>query len=183
MRKVRLSMNVSLDGYVAGPDGELDWMLHSRHSSQPAETNTDIPRDSEQIHLGRFICSHPTTSGSNSRSRVGFSPALGTLDWNGARLAAAVAVEIGRLKQQHGKDIIVTGGPVLAQALSQRDLIDEYDLVIHPVALGSGIPLFQDLSNWRALKLVSTQALATGAILATYHPASRHFQTRAGVKE
>lgn len=183
MRKVRLSMNVSLDGYVAGPDGELDWMLRSRHSGQPEQSRPDISRDGDLIHFGRVTRSHQTISGSNSQSKVGFSPAMGTRDWNGTRLAAAVALEIGRLKQRHGKTITVTGGPALAQALSQRDLIDEYDLVIHPVALGSGIPLFQDLAGWRALKLVSIQALTTGAILATYHPASRHFQRRAGAKE
>ncbi|MGE5334741.1 MAG: dihydrofolate reductase family protein [Nitrososphaerota archaeon] len=183
MRKVQLSMHVSLDGYVAGPDGELDWMIRPGHSGQPEENRDAVPRDGEYVQLGRVSCSHSTSNGSNSQGRVGFSPAMGTLDWRGAHLADAVAVEIGRLKQQRGKDIIVTGGPALARSLSHQDLIDEYNLVIHPVALGNGIPLFQDLADWRALKLVGVQALATGAILATYHPASRHFQTRAGVKE
>jgi dihydrofolate reductase len=171
MRKVRLDMNVSLDGYVAGPDGELDWVFGLMDSAQ-AQLNTDFPRDCDVVRLGRVTHLPPTANHANGRARVVFSKAMGTLNWSDAQLARAVAEEIARLKQQPGKDIVVTGGVSLAQSLSRSGLIDEYHLTIHPIVLGSGLSLFKDVAEPFSLKLVSARTCETGAILVTYESAT-----------
>jgi dihydrofolate reductase len=105
----------------------------------------------------------------NSHAKIVFSKRLTTLEWNNSRLATAdAAEEIAHLKQQPGKNISVTGGATLAQSLSRMGLIDEYNLVMHPVALGNGKSLFTDLSHPLNLKLVSTQTFDSGAIGLTY---------------
>ena len=108
----------------------------------------------------------------NSHTKIVFSKRLTTLAWNNSQLATTdAAAEIARLKQQPGKDIFVTGGATLAQSLARLGLIDEYNLMIYPVVLGSGKPLFKDQSLPLNLKLASTRAFETGAVQLTYQPA------------
>jgi dihydrofolate reductase len=105
----------------------------------------------------------------NSHTKIVFSKRLTTLEWRNSRLATAdAAEEIARLKQQPGKNIAVTGGATLAQSLTRMTLIDEYNLVMHPVVLGSGKPLFKDLSQPLNLKLVNARIFDSGAIGLTY---------------
>jgi dihydrofolate reductase len=166
MRKVRLAINVSLDGYVARPNGELDWIFHTMTPAQQAWT-TAFLREVDTILIGHNTYLEqaafwPTQTGEmatlmNSHAKIVFSSRLPTLEWNNSRLASAeVAEEIAQLKREPGRDIYVTGGARLSQSLSQRGLIDEYNLTIHPIVLGSGMPLFRDMSERLTLTLVST---------------------------
>ena len=178
MRKVILGMNVTLDGYVSGPNGELDWAFRTM-SPDMGEWVTDLLRGVDTILLGRITylqqaATWPSQTGEmadllNRHAKVVFSKQLTSLEWNNSRLATAdVAEEIARLKQQPGKNISVSGGATIAQSLSRLGLIEEYNLVMHPVALGSGKPLFKDLAQPLNLKLVSTKTFASGAIGLTY---------------
>jgi dihydrofolate reductase len=178
MRKVCLGMNITLDGYVAGPHGELDWAFRTM-SPDLGEWVTELLRGVDTVLLGyttylQQAAAWPTQTGEmatllNSHAKIVFSKRLTTLEWNNSRLATAdAAEEIARLKQQPGKNISVTGGATLAQSLSRMGLIDEYNLVMHPVALGNGKSLFTDLSHPLNLKLVSTQTFDSGAIGLTY---------------
>ena len=178
MRKVILGMNVTLDGYVAGPNGELDWAFRTM-SPDMGEWVTDLLRGVDTILLGhntylQQAATWPSQTGEmadllNSHAKIVFSTRLTTLEWSNARLASAGAEEeIARLKQQPGKNISVSGGATLAQSLSRLGLIEEYNLVMHPVALGSGKPLFKDLAQPLNLKLVSAKTFASGAIGLTY---------------
>lgn len=180
MRKVYLGMNMTLDGYVAGPNGELDWAFRNM-SPDMGEYVTELLRTVDTILLGHTTylqqaAAWPKQTGEmadllNSHAKVVFSTRLTTLEWNNSRLASADATEeIARLKQQPGKNIAVTGGATLAQTLSRIGLIDEYDLVVHPIVLGSGKPLFTDRSQPLNLKLVSAKTFASGAIGLTYQP-------------
>lgn len=182
MRKVRLSMNVTLDGYVAGPNGELDWLFPNVTPAQQASV-TEFLREMDTILIGHTTYLEqaafwPTQTGEmatlmNSHAKVVFSSRLGALEWNRSRLAVSdVAQEIARLKREPGRDIYVTGGAQLAQSLSQRGLIDEYNLTIHPLVLGSGMPLFQEPSEQIALTLVNTIPFETGAIQLIYQRAA-----------
>jgi dihydrofolate reductase len=181
MRKVSLGMNVTLDGLVAGPNGELDWVFRTM-SPDMGEWVTEFLRTVDTILLGHTTylqqaATWPSQTGEmanllNSHTKIVFSKRLTTLEWNNARLASAnAAEEIARLKQQPGKNIYVSGGATLAQSLSREGLIDEYNLVMHPIALGRGMPLFKDLSHPLDLKLVSTKTFASGSVGLTYLPA------------
>lgn len=181
MRKVCLGMNITLDGYVAGPNGELDWVFRTMDGAQ-MEWVTKFLREVDTILIGHTTylqqaAAWPSQTSEmatllNSHAKIVFSKRLTTLAWNNSRLATAdVSEEIAHLKQQPGKNIFVTGGATLAQSLSRLGLIDEYHMTIHPVVLGSGKPLFKDLPLPLNLKLVSTKNFETGAIQLTYQKA------------
>jgi dihydrofolate reductase len=82
-----------------------------------------------------------------------------------------LAAEIGRMKQQQGKDIVAHGGAGFAQSLARLGLIDEYRLLVHPVALGAGLPLFSGLAKPMYLTLASTSIFASGVTARVYRPA------------
>jgi dihydrofolate reductase len=178
MRKVVLGMQVSLDGFVAAPNGELDWMWHAFNDALKKSIIESL-RENDTYLLGRVTyqeqAAHwPTSTDEiapfmNNATKIVFSTTLETLEWANARLATAdVATEIAQLKQQPGKNIAVSGGARFAQSLSRLGLIDEYSLVVHPVVLGAGMPLFADLSNPIRLDLVSTEHFDTGAVRFLY---------------
>ena len=188
MRKIRLYINVTLDGYVAGPNGELDWLFRTMNAAQQAWT-TAFLREVDTILIGHATYLEqaafwPSQTGEmatlmNSHTKIVFSSRLPTLEWNNSRLAVSdVAQEIARLKREPGSDIYVTGGARLARSLSQRGLIDEYNLTIHPVLLGGGMPLFQEMSEEIALTLVNTIPFETGAVQLIYQRASAQEEMR-----
>ena len=188
MRKIRLYINVTLDGYVAGPNGELDWLFRTMTPAQQAWT-TAFLREVDTILIGHTTYLEqaafwPSQTGEmatlmNSHTKIVFSSRLGALEWNHSRLAVSdVAEEIARLKREPGRDIYVTGGARLARSLSQRGLIDEYNLTIHPILLGSGMPLFGEPSEEIALTLVNTIPFESGAIQLIYQKASAQQEQR-----
>jgi dihydrofolate reductase len=181
MRKVCLGMNITLDGYVAGPNGELDWAFRTM-SPDMGEWITGLLRGVDTILLGHTTYlqqaapwpsqTSEMTALLNSHTKIVFSSRLTTLEWRNSRLAtASAAEEIAHLKQQAGKNILVGGGAMLARSLARTGLIDEYHLVVHPVVLGSGKPLFKDLPHSLSLKVLSAKTFALGAIGLTYLPA------------
>jgi riboflavin biosynthesis pyrimidine reductase len=101
------------------------------------------------------------------------APAPSKLEsWTSPTIASGdLAEEIARLKRQDGKPLLAHGGARLAQSLAKEGLVDEYCLLVHPVALGRGLPLFSSLARPLQLKLVSATAFATGAVAHTYQPA------------
>jgi dihydrofolate reductase len=188
MRKIRLYINVTLDGYVAGPNGELDWLFRTMNAAQQAWT-TAFLREVDTVLIGHATYLEqaafwPSQTGEmatlmNSHTKIVFSSRLGALGWNHSRLAVSdVAEEIARLKREPGRDIYVTGGARLARSLSQRGLIDEYNLTIHPILLGSGMPLFGEMSEELALTLVGTIPFESGAVHLIYQKASAQQEQR-----
>lgn len=105
----------------------------------------------------------------NEIPKVVFSRTLKNADWTDSRVADGdLATEIARLKQQSGKDIVAHGGAGFARSLSRSRLVDEYRLLVHPVVLGSGLPMFADPMD---LRLISATAFRGGAIAQVYRPA------------
>ena len=183
MRNVVLGMQTSLDGYVATPDGKLDWAFAHFDPDLNAAAMEALS-ELDTILIGRVnyteqaaVWPHqqnPMADLMNRLNKIVFSRTLQQqqVDWPNARLATgSPAEEIARLKQQPGKDIGVAGGARLAQSLSKEGLIDVYRLTVHPVVLGSGKPLFADLARPLNLKLVGEKALASGVIILTYQRA------------
>jgi dihydrofolate reductase len=108
----------------------------------------------------------------NDIPKVAFSKTLPTAEWASSRMARGdLAEEIASLRREPGEDIFVHGGAAFVQALSRLGLIDEYRLVIQPVALGSGLPLFKDLPAPLQLELVDAKAFPTGTVIHVCQPA------------
>src|SRR5438128_2035114 len=170
MRKLIYSMGVSLDGFIAGPDGEIDWSapdeeLHRFHNQQARETG---------VHLyGRRLYEVMTyweTAEQNPSARdyelefariwretpkIVFSSTLEKVEGNATLARGEAAAEVAKLKQQPGGDLAV-GGAGLASALMSRGLIDEYRLFLSPVVLGAGTRYFPALEEGVDLKPIDT---------------------------
>jgi len=118
--------------------------------------------------------SDPVVAGAmNSLNKIVFSKTLETADWNNTRLVKDnIADEIARLKQQPGKDLALFGSANLMSTLMKLNVIDEHRLMVNPVVLGRGTPLFQGVDDRLALKLIGTRAFKNGNVLLTYQPAA-----------
>src|SRR5690606_23506515 len=102
--------------------------------------------------------------------KIVFSRTLTNVDWETARIAGrSLEEEVSALRQQPGKDILV-GSPGLIAALTKLNLIDEYQLCVHPVIVGKGLPLFKGIDNRMILKLMKTKKFGSGAIALYYEP-------------
>src|SRR5439155_26004186 len=173
MRSVVLMMSVSVDGYVAGPHG------HAGALPEPDELKRwkldRISRAGTHI-MGRVtseeMAEHwPTSTDDyaapmNEIHKVVFSKTLGEAAWAGSSIARGdLADEIAALRRQPGGEIIAWGGATFAQSLSRAGLVDEYVLVINPVAFGSGLPMFRDLPNAFRLQLLETPTFDPRTVL------------------
>jgi dihydrofolate reductase len=180
MRQLALQMSVTLDGYVAGAGGELDWDLPAEHSEVQAWKLASVRQAGTHI-MGRITYEEmaaywPTATNvyaarMNSIPKVVFSRTLPTAQWAGSRIARGdLTEEITALKREPGGDIIAYGGAAFVQALSRFGLIDEYRLIIHPVALGNGLPLFKDLPPPLRLELAEAKDFTDGTVIHVYRP-------------
>jgi dihydrofolate reductase len=183
MRKLVLSMGVSLDGLVAraGRYGAGGWGLPPEDPALK-ERKLEWLRDAGLHLMGRNTYEEmaefwPTSDDAyaapmNDIPKVVFSGTLERADWPDSRIARGdLAEEIAELKREPGKDMIAWGGAAFAQSLTRLGLVDEYRLVLQPVALGHGLPLFKDLTAPLRLELVDAQTYDTGAALHIYRPA------------
>src|SRR5215218_10307851 len=110
----------------------------------------------------------------NEIPKVVFSKTLDEATWPESSIARGdLAHEIATLRRQPGGEIIAWGGASFAQPLSKAGLIDQYVLVIHPVAFGSGLPMFGELPNVLRLDLIEAQTFDTGSVLHVYEPSDR----------
>ena len=181
MRTVSLAMNISLDGYVAGPAGELDWIFQSMDPELTAWV-TGFLRGVDTVIIGsrtylEQAAMWPTQSGEmadllNSHQKIVFSKTLQDLTWANSRLASGDPLnEVERLKATSGKNLFVTGGATMARSMLVEGLIDDYHLAVHPVLLGQGRSLLADLEVSRALVLVSSRTFPSGTVHLTYRRA------------
>jgi dihydrofolate reductase len=183
MRKLVLSMGVSLDGLVARPGrfGAGGWGLPPEDPALKQRKLDWFPN--VDLHLmGRAtyqemaefwpVSDDAYAAPMNEIPKVVFSKTLERADWADTRIARGdLATEISELKGEPGKEMLAWGGAAFAQSLSRLGLVDEYRLVLQPVALGDGLPLFKDLSAPLRLELVDAQTYSTGAALHVYRPA------------
>lgn len=186
MRKIILSMLVSLDGFVARPDGDLDWADANEEHHEYANAlieSVDLAlfgRVTYQI----FADYWPTAPDSpetpaweveyahrvNRTPKIVYSTTLENVAWE-TRIAREVdPAAVVALKQQPGKDILIYASANLTATFMRLGLIDEYQLLVQPVVLGSGIPLFKE-GIALTLKLTGTRTFGTGAVLLTYQSA------------
>ena len=186
MRTITYGGAVSLDGFLAGPNAEIDWLHFSKDVQQ---VMSDYWKDVDTILMGRktydFAQSQSPSASRKSKERSTkpkparrnppamrtyvFSRTLKSIDAPGTELVSSdAAAFVRRLKQQPGKEICLMGGGELAQTLFEADLIDRVGLNIHPILLGSGIPTFRDPGHRIKLTLTECRQLDGGCILAQY---------------
>jgi dihydrofolate reductase len=184
MRKLVLQMGVSVDGLVARPGrhGAGGWGLPPEDPALK-QRKLDWLHDTGLHLMGRItyeemakawpVSDDDYAAPMNDIPKVVFSTTLERADWAETRIAKGdLTEEIAALKQQPGKDMIAWGGASFAQSLTRLGLVDEYRLVLQPVALGDGLPLFNGLTTPLRLELVDAQTYDTGAALHIYRPAS-----------
>jgi dihydrofolate reductase len=183
VRKLVLQMGMSLDGLVARPGryGAGDWGLPPE---DPALKQRKLDwLDDTGLHLmGRKTYEEmagfwphsddPYAAPMNDIPKVVFSKTLERADWPESRIARGdLDEEIDNLKREPGDgDLVAWGGATFAQALARQGLVDEYRLVLQPVALGEGLPLFKGLTALQVFELVDAKTYDTGAALHIYRP-------------
>lgn len=178
MRDIVLQMGISIDGYVSGGPDEDIGGGGPEHRDVVARKLAWVTRAGAHA-MGRGTYEAmagfwPTATGEyakpmNEIPKVVFSKSITRADWPTTTIAAGdLAEEVAKLKEQPGGDVIVYGGYTFAQALTRADLVDEYRLVTRPVALGSGEPMFRDLSVGRRLELVEVTPFPDGTVITVY---------------
>jgi dihydrofolate reductase len=178
VRKVSLGLSVSLDGFAAGPAGELDWMF-ANLSDEVTDYLTDALRGIDTMLIGRVNYAEqagywPARTDAhaelvNGHTKVVFSTTLTHVDWANSHLATRPpAEEIAHLRRQPGATIGVAGGVRFAASLLAQRLIDELRLVIHPVLLGRGLTPFVARQQ---LRLVRAHQFGNGVVAHIYEVA------------
>ena len=176
-RPVVLFMQVTLDGYVAGPGGELDWAF-ARFDDELLTLMAERVGETDTMMMGRVNyleqAAHWPFAGDddviapivNAHEKVVFSSTLTSVEWQNARLAkGSPAEEIAALRARPGRLIGVSGGPTFAQSLLREGLVDRIQLAVHPVALGKGLPLFAEPQQ---LSPIDSHPLTSGIVVNRY---------------
>lgn len=183
MRKLIAAMNMTLDGFCDHTAMIADDEIHQHYSELLSNADT-ILFGRITYHLmeyWRTVVENPTGNKSTDEfavvidniSKIVFSRTLKNVDWKNTKLKKEIIKEeILELKQQAGKNILA-GSPSLIVALTQLDLIDEYQLGIHPIILGSGLPLFKNINDRVNLKLIKTKTFGCGALTLCYEPTKK----------
>jgi dihydrofolate reductase len=168
MRKVRYSVAMSLDGYIAGPDGEYDWII-----MDPAIDFAAFFQTIDTVLMGRrtfevTLQQGPDAGMPGMRTYV-FSRTLRASDFPDVTIVADEAVQrVAALRAEDGKDIWLMGGGVLARSLLDAGVVDTVEVGVVPVLLGQGIPLLPGLEASTRLKLTSTETFPSGIMLLKY---------------
>jgi len=181
MRRLVAGINMTLDGFCDHTAIIPDEELHQHYSDILSGGGAMIfGRITYQLmEYWRTVVENPTGNKAMDEfavvidkiPKIVFSRTLKNLEWKSAKLATkSLEEEVFELKQQEGKDILV-GSPGLIVALTQLGLIDEYQLCVHPVIAGGGLPLFKNINDRIILKLLKTKTFGSGAIVLYYEPA------------
>ena len=186
MRKLKLQVQVSVDGFIAGPGGEMDWMIFEWDDALKNYVD-GITRPVDCILLGRRLAegfiphwaSEPegedpeSIAKFNRTKKVVFTQTLEESAWPDTTLAKGdLSEEIAQLKRAPGGDLIAYGGGTFVSSLIRHGLVDEFHLFVNPVALGSGMPIFEDLDARQRLVLEEARAFACGIALLRYRRAA-----------
>jgi dihydrofolate reductase len=185
LRKLRLQVQMSVDGCIAGPNGEMDWMVgllddelkkYAYRLTEPVDT----------ILLGRKMTDVFISYWSNvvnkpddpwyefakkmiETPKVVFTKTLNKSRWINTDIARGDLIEeVSKIKRQNGRDIIVYGGASFDSSLIKEKLIDEFYLFINPVAIGNGMTIFKDLNEIQKYTLIESKAFECGKVLLRY---------------
>jgi dihydrofolate reductase len=185
LRKLRLQVQMSVDGCIAGPNGEMDWMV-GLSDDETMKYAYKITESVDTILLGRKMTDGFISYWSGLINKpddlwyafakkmieipkVVFSKTLNKSMWINTDIAAGNLVEeVNRIKSQTGGDIVVYGGASFDTSLIKEKLIDEFYLFINPVAIGNGMTIFKDLNEIQKYTLIESKAFECGKVLLRY---------------
>jgi dihydrofolate reductase len=187
MRRLIVSLNVSLDGFISGPDGELDWHINC-WSGEMGEALCARLAKADTLLLGRVTYEAmarywPAQLNSSScreadyafaemmcrYEKIVFTNTLSSPTWSHTTFVDGdVKQTIDALKRQPGRDIMVYGSGQLVQSLMQTNSVDEYQLWLHPVLLGAGKRLFQSTQSSEPLNLICSETFPSGVMMVRY---------------
>jgi dihydrofolate reductase len=190
MRNIIVSMRVTLDGLIAGPQGEMEWM-EEFFDEALATYESELQKTVDTTLFGRVtyqgfesywpkVALDPASPKGlvayanhlNAMCKLVFSKTLSRVEWNNATLVREIVPEdITQMKQEPGRDMLIHGSASIVRTLTNLGLIDRYQLLVYPVVLGSGKPLWSDIKDRVPLKLVETQTHPSGVVLLSYQPA------------
>ena len=169
MRKIILSVAVSLDGLIEGPNGEYDWCFTDQDYGM-----SEFFKRIDSLFIGRR--SYELTQSMGDAGMEGFpklkeyifSNTLQSIKPGAVLVKGDIAAEVKRIKNEPGKDIWLFGGASLTTSLLNLNLIDEISLAVHPIILGAGKPLFKEISGRMHLELTDTKTYSSGLVSLTY---------------
>lgn len=183
MRKVFVFNLVSLDGYFEGPNRDISWHNVDAEFNEYA---VDMLNSVDTLLFGRvtyeLMASYwPTpdvmkddpivAERMNNLSKIVFSRTLDKAEWKNTRLVKDnIEEEIRNMQKQPGKDMAILGSGSIVSQFAQHGLIDEYRIMVNPVVLGGGNPLFKDIKDRLHLKLLKTKTFRNGNVLLYYEP-------------
>jgi len=185
MRNLIFFMHTSLDGFVAGPNGEMNWIKVDEEMFDFVATMTEQadtalygrvtyemmqsywPKAGEQPNASKHDKEH--SAWYNKVSKIVLSKTISEkgLD-NTVVISDQLADKINKIKKQDGKNILIFGSPRASQSLLNQGLIDEFWLFVNPIIVGQGMPLFKDITGTTKLKLVESKTFACGVIALHY---------------
>src|SRR5215216_170423 len=189
MRKLKLQMQITVDGFVAGPNGDLDWMTFNM-DDKIIEYINSITDSSDTILMGRKMTdgfvNYWTGVLENPESpeyvfarkmvdypKVVFTKTLDESAWPNTVLAKGdIVEEVNHLKNQQGTDLLAYGGAGFVSSLIKHNLIDEYHLFVNPVAIGNGMTIFSEFGGKFRLKQVDATPYECGITVHKYLPGS-----------
>jgi len=174
---------MSVDGFVAGPNGEMDWMIWEWDNELIKYTEA-LTDSFDTILLGRKIAqdfvstwqaeaakpeADRSTHKINDTPKIVFSKTLETSEWKDTIIAGGdLTEEVTKLKNQPGKDLIVYGGAGFVSSLIKEGLIDEFHVFVNPTAIGRGLRIFSDKDGYQKLKLVVATGYSCGITVMQY---------------
>lgn len=186
MRKIKLQMQLSLDGFTSGTEGEMDWLIPD-WDNIIKEYVADLTNSADTFMMGRFtgegmavywptVPTNPESTEEekwmadklNCSTKIVFSRRATHINWNNVRIANDIVEEVKELKKEPGKDIIIYGGARIVSSFIRENLIDEYHLFINPVIIGGGKPIFNNVKEKLKLKLAKTTQTSTGIVILHY---------------
>jgi len=188
MRKIFLFMMVSLDGFYEGKNGDISW--HNANNEEFNQFAVQQTSEADLLLFGRktyelMMSYWPTAAAKqddpivaglmNNLPKIVISHTLEKVEWENTRLVKENVVEIiAKLKEQPGKDIAILGSSELTVSLTQQGLVDEYRIMVNPVALGNGKSLFKGLENKLNLKFIDSRVFRNGNVLLYYYPEQKN---------
>ena len=171
MRKIILNVAISLDGYLEGPKGEIDWCLTDQDYGMSA-----FLKRLDAIFIGRKSYERLLKMNSNpypAMTKYVFSTKLKNVANNTVLLKGNLEKEARRIKKQKGKDIWLFGGAQLVTGFVNANLVDEMHLALHPLFLGKGKPLFQNIKQEKQYRLKDAKTYSTGLVQHIYESKRR----------
>jgi len=188
MRKIILNLAVTFDGFIEGPNGELDWLVRDEKIDF-GDILQEILSDKDVIFYGRVSYdkwgnTQPDENASqkikdayklmHGKTKYVFSKTKTGDSGNTIFINSEIKKRVLEIKQQPGKNIWLYGGAKITTTFLNLNLIDEYRLAIHPVILGKGKPLFQNIEQQHKLALAEVKSYDTGVMLVTYKTGQVH---------